>query len=209
MTGFRRVLFRSAAHHRRAQPSGANQAATTSVRRYRASQGRAAPVSQSTSFPPKASSRCVSPRASTREASTSCQGQGTVRSHEPTSCSGKAETRQYRPPWLSHPVGSNAGIGYRGSRRSFNVAPKIQGFVRSHRQPSAQASMQSNPAFEPTAPGVSRYTAWQQQFRRGLRLNATLDSNRSKRALRVCPKHFSDVSAHEAPLMRSHSFLGQ
>ena len=42
-----------------------------------------------------------------------------------------------------------------------STLPQIQGFVGSHRQPSAQASMQSNPAFEPTAPGVSLYTAWQ------------------------------------------------
>ena len=126
-----------------------------------ASRGGAAPSSQATSFPPKASSRCARPRASTREASTSCQGQGTVRSHEPTSCSGKAEIGQYRSPWLSHPVGSHAGIGYRCARGSFNVAPKLQGFVGSHRQPDAQAGMQSNPAFEPTAPGVSLQLVWQ------------------------------------------------
>ena len=42
-----------------------------------------------------------------------------------------------------------------------SVAPKIQGFIGSHRQPSAQASMKSNPAFEPTAPGVSLQLVWQ------------------------------------------------
>ena len=133
--------------------SSASHAAAHSVRRCRASRGRAAPDSQSTSLPPEASTGRASPRASIHEASTSCQRPGYAAFTRAARCSGKAEIRQYQPPCLSHPVGSHAGIGYCSAIGSFNAAPKVQGFVGSHRQPGAHARLQSNPAFERTRTG--------------------------------------------------------
>ena len=78
-------------------------------------------------------------------------------------CSGKAEIKQYPPPWLSHPVGSHAGIGYRSPMVSFNVLPKRQMIVGSHWQPGAPARLQSNPAFERTRygkPGLASISFW-------------------------------------------------